>query len=140
MLGKCLCGTVQFNVGRESLKVYQCHCSLCRKQSGTCSNLGAIVPNESFQFLNGSEEVTSWVKETGFRSDFCSRCGSPVPNPLREMDYYWIPVGLFEEDAQIELVSHIFLDSKAHWEKEYPDAEKHPEFPGFDQHIRTLNG
>lgn len=139
MLGKCLCGAVQFNIDKTSLKAYQCHCSLCRKQSGTYSNLGSIIPKSSFRFLQGSEEITSWVKENGFRSDFCSRCGSPVPNILRDTEYYWIPIGLLEHDENIELISHIYLNSKAHWEKESPNAERHLEFPGLEQHIRTLN-
>ena len=136
--GKCLCGEVEFEVQRESLKLYQCHCLLCRKQSGTYSNAATIVAKEYFRFLSGQSTISCWVKDTGFRSDFCSCCGSPVPNVLRGSDYYWIPAGLLEGGGKLEVVSHLFLDSKADWDKEYPSAERHAEFPGFDEHIAKL--
>ena len=36
MFGKCLCGDVQFfsEIRTDPFKIYQCHCSLCKKQSG----------------------------------------------------------------------------------------------------------
>ena len=32
--GSCLCGRVRFEVTAPFPKLYQCHCSLCRKQGG----------------------------------------------------------------------------------------------------------
>jgi len=140
MRGKCLCGIIEFEIDRDNLKLYQCHCRLCRQQSGTYSNAATIVPNESFRFLTGENKISSWVKGSGFRSDFCSRCGSPIPNPLRKTAYYWIPAGLLEEEENLEVVSHIFLGSKAKWKNEHSKVEKHLEFPGgIEQHISTLN-
>lgn len=139
MYGSCLCGTVEFTIEQDHLKLYQCHCLLCRKQSGAFSNAAAIVPKQHFSFIGGQAQITSWVKDTGFRTDFCSCCGSPVPNILRGSDYYWIPAGLLDDSGTLEVVSHLFLDSKADWDKEYPLAERHGGFPGFDEHISTLN-
>jgi hypothetical protein len=140
MNGKCLCGNVEFSIDRDDIKLYQCHCSLCRKQSGTYSNAATIVPNQSFQFLKGQSFISSWEKATGFRSDFCKKCGSPVPNPLRETDYYWIPAGLLEEDGELKVVSHIYTDFKASWDKHNPNAENHAGFPhgGLEAHIKKL--
>ena len=36
--------------------------------------------------------ITSW-QQPGFRSDICSACGSPVPNPLRNTTKTWVPAG-----------------------------------------------
>ncbi len=38
MHGQCLCGAVKFEILGPLPKLYQCHCSLCRKQSGSASN------------------------------------------------------------------------------------------------------
>jgi len=141
MHGNCLCGKIQFEVLRDNLKLYQCHCSLCRKQSGTFSNAATIIPKEYLRFLSGQDKITSWIKDTGFQSDFCSCCGSPVPNILRGSDYYWVPAGLLEDGGDLEIVSHIFLESKTDWDKNAPLAERHAAFPGFglEKHIETLN-
>ncbi|TQV71095.1 GFA family protein [Aliikangiella marina] len=139
MKGVCLCGEVAFEIDKSYLKLYQCHCTLCRKQSGTYSNAASIVSDDSFKFTRGHDFIKSWVKDTGFRSDFCCQCGSPVPNPLRDTGYIWIPAGLLEGYEKMEIVSHIFLADKADWEASNLDAERHSQFPGFDEHIKTLN-
>lgn len=116
MRGKCLCGQVEFEVNGVVPKLYQCHCSLCRKQGGATSNTAAIVAKEHFNWLAGQERISSWVKDTGFRSDFCSNCGSPVPNPLRSTPYYWVPAGLLEGDVQLKISAHLCVGSKASWD------------------------
>jgi hypothetical protein len=116
MYGKCLCGLVSFDIIDVVPKLYQCHCSLCRKQGGAPSNTAAIFAKKHFQWLSGHEHVKSWVKDTGFRSDFCSRYGSPVPNPLRTVPYYWVLAGLLEGDVQLEVAAHLYVDSRASWD------------------------
>lgn len=115
MRGQCLCGQVEFELLGSVPKLYQCHCSLCRKQTGSAANAATIVAMKNFRWLSGEERVSSWKKDSGFRSDFCSTCGSPVPNPLRETPYYWIPAGLLQSD-RLEIVAHLFVDSKAGWD------------------------
>jgi hypothetical protein len=106
MRGHCLCGKVDFEIDGSRFKLYQCHCSLCRRQSGSSSTAAAIVPAEKFRWLSGTEFISSWNKDTGFRSDFCSLCGSPVPNPLRGLPYVWVPAGLLENGGELEIVAH----------------------------------
>lgn len=116
MRGTCLCGAVEFELVDVSPKLYQCHCSLCRKQGGSSSNTATIVPAENLRWLAGRERIASWVKDTGFRSDFCSRCGSPVPNPLRNTPYYWVPIGLLDDEPAMEIAVQLFEGSKAPWD------------------------
>lgn len=71
---------------------------------------------ENFRWLSGQEHISSWVKDAGFRSDFCSKCGSPVPNPLRSTPYYWVPVGLLDDEQKLEIAAHVFVGSKVSWE------------------------
>ena len=116
MHGHCLCGQVEFEVVGERFRLYQCHCSLCRRQGGSLSNAATIVPNEKFRWLSGAELISSWKKDSGFRSDFCSTCGSPVPNPLRNLPYFWVPAGLLEGNGSMEVVAHLCVASKAAWD------------------------
>ena len=81
MRGNCLCGEVEFEIVGEAPRLYQCHCSLCRKQSGSTSNSSLLIESESFRWLGGEDRISSYVKELGFRSDFCSRWGPPSPIP-----------------------------------------------------------
>ena len=120
-IGKCLCGSISFEADVSNVDLYQCHCSLCRRQSGAASNAATSIPLSAFRWLSGTSLITSWVKDTGFRSDFCSKCGSPVPNPLRGTDLVWIPAGLLEGNVEMRVVAHIHVASSAAWDPR-PDA------------------
>ncbi|RWK44063.1 GFA family protein [Mesorhizobium sp.] len=116
MRGSCLCGNVEFQIGGEPPRIYQCHCSLCRKQGGSSSSSAIIAEARNFCWIAGQEHIASYVRPTGFRSDFCSRCGSPVPNPLRATAYYWVPTGLLDDSMNLEVGAHLFVGSKVSWE------------------------
>ena len=131
--GSCLCGAITFSVAGLSGKIYQCHCSLCRKQGGSASNTGTIVPVSQLQWLSGEEHIKCWRKDTGFKSCFCNNCGAPVPNQLRGMDYYWVPVGALDDgtldDGAFTMAASIYLDHKASWGVVAPEGEQFATMP-----------
>lgn len=139
MNGHCLCGQVRFEIDGSHFKLYQCHCSLCRRQSGAMSNAATIVANDHFRWLRGTELISSWKSETGFRFDFCSSCGSPVPNPLRDMPYFWIPAGLLENGGKMEIVAHLCLASKAPWDSVPLQGNCYDGLPDLTEFIRLLH-
>jgi hypothetical protein len=140
MNGKCLCGSIQFEVRNPPRGLYQCHCSLCRKQSGAASNAAFIVRSENLAWITGQELISSYIKPTGFRSDFCSQCGSPVPNPVRSTDYVWVPVGLLEDSSALEIAMHLFVGSKASWEPTPVLGTLNQETPGLARILKGLHG
>ncbi len=139
MRGHCLCGKVEFEIDGDRFKLYQCHCSLCRRQGGSLSNAGTIVPNEKFRWLRGVESISSWKKESGFSSHFCSCCGSPVPNPLRNLPYFWVPAGLLEENSSLEIVAHLCVASKASWDSSPLIGVCYDELPNLSEFIALLH-
>lgn len=140
MRGKCLCGEVEFEVVGAIPGLYQCHCSLCRKQGGSSSNTATIVGEECFRWLSGKEHISSWAKDTGFRSDFCSGCGAPVPNLLRNRPYYWVPIGLLEDRQGLEIVAHTFVGSKASWDPVPLQGVHYETIPELSEFIKLLHG
>lgn len=117
--------------------LYQCHCSLCRKVTGTSANAATFIELEEFNWLSGQEHIRSYVKDTGFRSDFCLSCGSPVPNVLTNTDMYWVPAGLLEETDGFKVVQHIYSESKAHWDV-ICGGEEHAEMPSLESLNKAL--
>ena len=117
MKGSCLCGAIGFEIDGPYPQLYQCHCSLCRKQGGSVSNTGLIVAADKFRWATGESLISTWTRETGFRSYFCSRCGAPVPNPLRDTGYIWVPSGLIDGDEPLEIGAQLYIDSKAPWDQ-----------------------
>ncbi len=139
MKGKCLCGEVEFEVQAPPRKLYRCHCSLCRKQSGAAGNAAFVVRGEQLRWLSGETLIHSYVKPTGFRSDFCSRCGSPVPNRIRSTAYVWVPAGLLDDAGGLEIAMHLFVGSKASWEPMPATGVIHESMPAFAEVVACLH-
>lgn len=138
MKGQCNCGCIKFEIDNLSPKFYQCHCSLCRKRGGSASNTATIVNYEKFHWISGVDKISTWVNNTGFWSDFCSKCGSPVPNPLNDPAYYWVPAGLLD-NVKAEICAHLFLDSKASWDKVTPAKDNFNKEPDVTELVHLLN-
>lgn len=130
MEGRCNCGSVRFSISGKLPAMYQCHCSLCRRQSGAGSNAATIVRLDAFRWLQGQESIKRWRKQTGFNAHFCTDCGSPVPNQLGDQ-FMWIPVGLLEESDTMDtqVVAQLWLDSKAHWDQPPQSLRNYPGMP-----------
>ena len=138
--GSCLCGEVRFEVSGPFPKLYQCHCSLCRKQGGSVSNTGLIVASGNFRWLAGEEGLGRWQRSSGFRSWFCARCGSTVPNPLRDTGYVWVPAGALDDDAPLEIVAQLFLASRMACDHPRTDGLQFEEAPPMAELIAILHG
>jgi len=137
MKGSCLCGGVEFEVASLSGNIYQCHCTLCRKQGGSSSNTGTVVPMNQLTWLKGEGNIKTWVKDTGFTSSFCDTCGSLVPNLLRKLEYYWLPIGTLDHE-EFKVVANLYIDSKASWAVVSPDGERFDTMPDVNDFIAIL--
>lgn len=62
-VGSCLCNEVKFSINNEIKTVYHCHCSLCRKQTGTGANAATLVSQDKFEWLSGFELIHTYKKK-----------------------------------------------------------------------------
>lgn len=138
MRGHCLCTQIQFEVAGTDFKLYQCHCSLCRRQSGSSANAATIAAEKNFRWLQGRELISSWMKPSGFRADFCSVCGSPVPNPLHGLPWVWVPAGLLEDGGKLQVIAHLHMASRAAWDSSIPQGACHEAVPDWVGFIAAL--
>ncbi|MFD1215727.1 GFA family protein [Microbulbifer celer] len=136
MQGECLCGNVQFEIDGEIPNLYQCHCSLCRKATGAAANAATFVPGNSFRWVSGQDEIRSYQKPSGYQTDFCSVCGSPVPNILRSTGMVWVPAGLLNGLTTSRVSVHLHTTSAALWEDESVDCIR---FDGGPDSLESLN-
>ena len=116
--GSCLCGSVQYEVTGEAQRFYHCHCSRCRKSTGTghASNL-LITPHRSITWLQGEGLLSRYkVPEAErFFNCFCQHCGSPMPRVVPELDGVLISAGSLDSDSPLPVQARIFWDSRADW-------------------------
>jgi hypothetical protein len=128
--GSCLCGGVRFEVDLPFLRANHCHCSLCRKHSGTFGLTQGRVPREQFRLLKGEELLRVYEPEGGIaRKVFCIVCGSSIFGGFwPEGEEVSIRLGSLDGDPEIRPQYHSFVDSRAPWD-ELPEDGR-PRYPG----------
>jgi len=115
--GSCLSGAVAYEVRGPFTRFLQCHCSRCRKASGSSQATNAIVPPDAFRWTRGEAEVMRFdlPQAASFASAFCRRCGSPLPHLTRSGRAVIVPAGTFDTDPGEGPSRHVHWSSRAPW-------------------------
>jgi len=118
--GSCLCGGVRFEIARAVGPFEICHCTRCRKASGTAFAAMVGVKTADFRLLQGAELIARYDapiidRPPPYRVSFCRRCGSQVPDPEPGSEWFEIPAGLLEGDPELRPDKHIFVEHRAPW-------------------------
>lgn len=118
--GSCLCGQVQFEVSAVIGPFELCHCTRCRKVSGSAFMAGVYARRDGFRFLKGRDLVKTFdapilEKPPAYRSCFCGICGSPLPDADGDSAMIEIPAGTLDAHPGIRPDKHIFVEFKAPW-------------------------
>ena len=126
--GKCLCGAVTYEIAGELGGIEFCHCSQCRRASGTAfaSNMQVAVGN--FRVLTGEASLKAYESSPGKERAFCNDCGSPI---ISRSDgapgWVRVRVGTLNEPIDARPAFDFHTDSKASW---WTIADDLPRYPG----------
>jgi hypothetical protein len=128
--GSCLCGGVRFEVEPPFRIAVHCHCSRCRKHSGTFGLTQARVARERFRLVQGEELIRVFAPEGGKVKAFCSECGSSLfGGDWPDGDEVSIRMGSFDDDPGIRPQAHVFVESRAPWDVLPDDGlPRHPKY------------
>ncbi len=127
--GSCLCGEVTYEI-EGPFKIFQyCHCSRCRKSSGSAHASNLFVPPERFKWTSGEEFVGRYEHPDAkyFASAFCKQCGSSLPWAVQGGKNIVVTGGTLDDDPGIKPMSNMFWQSRAAW------FESTSDLPTYDQ-------
>jgi hypothetical protein len=101
--GGCLCGGVRFEIEQIEGPFELCHCSRCRRTTGSAFAAGIWVRGEHFRLIRGADLVRTYEAPVlrsppPYRTAFCSTCGSPVPLPDPGFPFVEVPAGTLDDD------------------------------------------
>ena len=126
--GSCLCGAVAFEYDDPPVRMYNCHCSRCRRAMSAAYQTVIRARRSGFRWLAGADEVVRYQHPgTRFQCAFCRTCGSRTPWS-RDGTQMVVPAGCLDSDPRRRPTANIFTDSRAAWTvldtglKTYPDA------------------
>lgn len=127
--GRCLCGTVRYEIDGPFVNMLHCHCSMCRKHHGTAFVTWATAPLSGYRVLAGADSVVRYPSSPGLHRSFCRHCGSVVPEPHEAIGLVVAPAGNLEGDLGITPQFHMFTGSKASWYRIEDDLPQFEEYP-----------
>lgn len=117
-VGKCLCGKVEIQITGKISDIIHCHCSLCRKNSGTAFATNGFINATDFEITSGKNNLSKFSFKPGRNRYFCTSCGSPVySSNEQDPTRYRIRLGILDSNIIERPISHNFVSSKANWEE-----------------------
>lgn len=127
--GSCLCGAVTYRASGTPLRFLHCHCSRCRKATGTGHATNLILKPGSVDWQGNEDKLVRYkVPEAArFATTFCSTCGSPLPREGAEMVV--IPAGSLDDLPELAPQGRIFWESRVEWSCESDDLPAFAEYP-----------
>jgi len=127
--GSCLCKKVTFELEGHLSGFFLCHCSRCRKATGSAHGANLFSKTATFRWVSGKEHAKTFRLEgTRFARTFCDVCGSALPT-VEENVRIVVPAGSVDCDVDRRPDAHIFMSSKANWDKDFEQVAKFEGLP-----------
>lgn len=112
--GKCLCGGVHYAVVDEFVYAANCHCSNCRRATGSAFKPFAGIERDKLGITKGGDGLMIFGDENA-NDTHCKACGSLLYSVVRDGSFVHVTMGTLVDDPSIRPTKHIFVGSKARW-------------------------
>jgi hypothetical protein len=128
LAGSCFCGTVRYAVADAFAYAANCHCSNCRRTTGSAYKPFAGILRDRLVLTAGEDKLLRFGGETGYDAH-CGVCGSLLYSVVRNGTHVHVAMGSLIDEPSIRPSHHIFVGSKAAWETIADDL------PQYDGHV-----
>lgn len=115
--GACLCGRVQYRVSGPFEAFHLCHCSQCRRSTGSAHAANIFTSPERIEWLAGEDLIKRYTPDEAdvISKCFCTHCGSLVPYTSLKSGKLIIPAGSLNDPPGIDPQDNIFWRDRADW-------------------------
>ena len=127
--GECLCCAVSYTVSDAFEYALYCHCSKCRRATGSAFKALAGTRRSNLNLDKGSDCLSIFGNEDAAHDAHCAKCGSLIFSVVRDGAYVHVAMGTLLDDPSIRPSAHIFVGSKAAWHEITDDLPRYSAFP-----------
>lgn len=129
--GSCLCGGVTFELTPPIIFFQYCHCSRCRKATGSAHGSSLFLKLSQFAWTKGEELVRrrEMPEAEYYCTGWCDQCGSSLPWISRNGRYVLVPAGALDDDPGVAPTRDIHWASRAPWAVDPAELPKHDADP-----------
>ena len=115
--GSCHCGAVRFEVAEDFISTSQCHCTTCKKLSGSIGTTNGRARTEWIRVLAGEDALTTYQPDEGSAKTFCSKCGSNLfGGGWSESEHSSVRISAIDTHYDRKPEAHTYVRSVAPWE------------------------
>jgi hypothetical protein len=141
LTGQCLCGAVRYTVKDEFVYALNCHCSNCRRATGSAFKPFAGIECHKLTLTQGEAALLIYGDARAAHDVHCKHCGSlmysvvrggvheAVHEAVHEGTFAHVTMGTLTDSPGIRPTAHIFVGSKAPW---HTITDSLPQYQEFD--------
>lgn len=114
--GGCICGAIRYEISAPVISTGYCHCSCCRKFSGSAVNAWAAFPASAVRFI--AEEPEYFATTPIAKRGFCAKCGASLTYKLvqpRETAFLVLHTSSLDQPENFAPLIHSGIESKMPW-------------------------
>ena len=126
--GRCDCGAVHYDVDGPFAYALNCHCSECRRRTGSAFKPFAGIARDKLRITQGEADLAI-LGTAENNNTSCARCGTLLFSVVQDGARVHVTLGTIEGDPGIRPRAHIFVGSKAAWFEITDDLPQFVEFP-----------
>jgi hypothetical protein len=127
LLGRCMCGAVEYRVADQFEYAVNCHCSICRRATGAAFKPFAGIASKKLKVTKGADKLMLFGDDLN-NDTRCAVCGSFLYSVVREGAFVHVTMGTLVDDPSIRVRAHIFAGSKATWFEITDDLPQYEEY------------
>ena len=127
--GECLCGAVRYKVADAFEYALNCHCSQCRRATGSAFKPLAGIERSKLMLQEGGDCLLIYGDQGAAHDVRCRSCGSLLYSVVRGGSHVHVAMGTLRDEPSIRPSMHIFVGSKAGWDEIADDLPRHHALP-----------
>ena len=127
--GGCLCGAVRYVLKGKPRSIALCHCTHCRRQSGSLFSFNLVVREAEYE-QSGETKIYVDSGDSGnpVYRHFCGRCGSPLFARTSLMPGKLVlKGGTFDSMDGLHPKTEVYTDHAVKWLAPVAGAQRHPQ-------------
>jgi hypothetical protein len=128
LTGGCYCGAVGYKVADSFDYALNCHCSNCRRTTGSAFKPFAGIRRDRLALTRGEDRLMIYGSDLT-NNTHCAACGSLLYSVVRDGHWVHVAMGTLIDPPAIRPTAHIFVGSKAAWHSITDDLPQYQEFP-----------
>jgi hypothetical protein len=112
--GGCLCGAIRYRATKPPVRGVICHCSICRRHSGSLMLAFVHFPADAFAWF--TSEPKRYRSSEFAERGFCPECGATVSMHEEALpDRVQICIGTLDKPESVHVDDHVWTQQRVGW-------------------------